>query len=111
MQPIKKYFTIKGWKQDWEQTKLDFGVLVKRVRDKLTNAEARARFNAHKQAALDILVRVLARRALFVGTPKPARNRHLRIGRPYSVPYPDIYEMSPAQPLETELCDANSLYR
>lgn len=117
MEPIKAYFTAEGWKRDWEQTKSDFKSLGKRLYDNFTNAEATARFNAHKQAVLDIMARVESPeyQAQFAGVRealnKRAREQHfLALGRP-DLAYPHIYATASAQPLEIRLNDVNSLYR
>ena len=117
MEKIKSYFTIEGWKRDWEQTKSDVITFSKRVYDSFTNAEATAIFNEHKQAVLDLMARIESPeyQAQFAGVREAvnrrAREQHfLALGRP-DLAYPHIYATSPAQPLETKLNDVNSLYR
>lgn len=117
MEPIKAYLTVEGWKQDWEQTKSDFKAFGKRLYDSFTNAEATARFNAHKQAALDIMARVESPeyQAQFADVHEAlnrrAREQHfLALGRP-DLAYPHIYATAPSQPLETRLNDVNRLYK
>jgi len=111
MEPIKAYLTKEGWKRDFEKTKSHVQAFGKMLYD-ILDGGATARFNEQKQGILDLMDSI-ERKANAYNTQLASEGKVLTpqgvvVVRP-DLAFPEMYAVSPSQPLETRISNTNDL--